>query len=146
MEDNIIHFKGIKFHNYGFVELFSIIDKGGYLVAPAASALTNISDDKNYHNSLIESDVAILDSGFFCILLRIFRGKKVSKFSGYLFLKNFLNLNFSKETKFFSIDPTQEESKLNDSILISISPVVILLLIVSSDLSITRPLIVITLS
>ena len=115
MEDNIINFKGIKFYNYNFAKLFTIIDEGGYLVAPAASALTNISGDKKYHDALKQSDIAILDSGFFCILLRIFKGKKVSKYSGYLFLKNFLNLNFSKEIKFLSIDPTQEDSKANVS-------------------------------
>ena len=97
MEDNIINFKGIKFYNYDFAKLFTIIDEGGYLVAPAASALTNISDDKKYHDALKQSDIAILDSGFFCILLRIFKGKKVSKYSGYLFLKNFLNLRSRKE-------------------------------------------------
>ena len=117
MDNNIINFKGIKFYNYNFAKLFSIIDEGGYLVAPAASALTNISDDKVYHESLIQSDVAILDSGFFCVLLRIFKGKKVTKFSGYLFLKNFLNLNFSEEIKFLTIDPTQEDSKANISLL-----------------------------
>ena len=117
MEDNIIFFKEIKFHNCGFVELLSIINEGGYLVAPAASALTNIGKDKIYHESLIKSDVAILDSGFFCILLRVFKGKKVTKFSGYLFLKNFLNLNFNKETNFFIIDPNLEESKANISYL-----------------------------
>ena len=113
MEDNIINFKGIKFYNYDFAKLFTIINEGGYLVAPAASALTSISDDRNYHDALIQSDIAILDSGFFCVLLRIFKGKKVSKYSGYLFLKNFLNLNFSKEIKFLSIDPTEKDSNVN---------------------------------
>ena len=117
MDNNIINFKGIKFYNYNFAKLFSIIDEGGYLVAPAASALANISADKTYLESLIQSDVAILDSGFFCVLLRIFKGKKVTKFSGYLFLKNFLNLNFSEEIKFLTIDPTQEDSKANTSLL-----------------------------
>ena len=117
MEDNIINFKEIKFYNYNFAKLFTIIDEGGYLVAPAASELTNIGKDKIYHESLIQSDVAILDSGFFCVLLRIFKGKKVNKFSGYLFLKNFLSLNFSKEIKFLSVDPNQEESKANKLLL-----------------------------
>ena len=115
MENNIIVFRGIKFYNYNFYKIFSKINKGGYLVAPAASAITNIDNSKKYYNSLIKSDVAILDSGFFCLLLRLFKGKKVTKFSGYLFLKNFLNLNFSKEIKFLSIDPTQEDSKANVS-------------------------------
>jgi len=117
MEDDIIVFKEIKFHNYEFSKLFSIINEGGYLVAPAASALTKIKKDSKYHESLIKSDVAILDSGFFCILLRFFKGKKVTKFSGYLFLKNFLNLKFNKETKFFCIDPNLEESKVNTTYL-----------------------------
>ena len=117
MEDNIVNFKGIKFHNNDFASLFSVIKEGGYLVAPAASALTSISDDRKYHDALIQSDIAILDSGFFCVLLRIFKGKKVSKYSGYLFLKNFLNLDFDKETRFLSIDPNQEESKANTSYL-----------------------------
>ncbi len=117
MEDNIINFKGIKFYNHDFAKLFAIINEGGYLVAPAASALTNISADKKYHEALMQSDIAILDSGFFCVLLRIFKRKKVSKYSGYLFLKNFLNLNFSKEIKFLSIDPNQEECKANTSYL-----------------------------
>ena len=117
MEDNIINFKGIKFYNYNFDKLFSIINEGGYLVAPAASALTNISEDKTYHQSLIHSDVAIFDSGFFCILLRIFKQKKVSKFSGYLFLKNFLNLSFADDVKFLTIDPTKEDGEANISYL-----------------------------
>ena len=89
MEDSIVNFKGIKFHNNDFASSFSVINEGGYLVAPAASALSTITKDKIYYNSLIQSDIAILDSGFFCILLRIFKGEKVNKFSGYLFLKNF---------------------------------------------------------
>ena len=117
MENNIIVFRGIKFYNYNFYKIFSKINKGGYLVAPAASAITNIGNNKTYHESLKKSDVAILDSGFFCILLRIFRGKKVTKFSGYLFLKNLLNLSFIKKKKFLTIDPTFDDSKINLSYL-----------------------------
>ena len=117
MENNIIVFKGIKFYNYNFYKLFSKINKGGYLVAPAASAISNITKNKRYHFSLKKSDVAILDSGFFCILLRIFKGKKVKKFSGYLFLKNLLKLKFIKKKKFLIIDPTLNDSKVNLSYL-----------------------------
>jgi Teichoic acid biosynthesis proteins len=113
MEDNIVNFKGIKFYNYDFHKIVSIINEGGYLVAPAASALTNISKDKIYHQSLINSDVAIFDSGFFVILLRIFKKKKVTKFSGYWFLKNFLNLDFPEKVNFLTIDPTKEDGEAN---------------------------------
>ena len=113
MKNNIIIFKGIKFYNYSFTKIVSIIDKGGYLVAPAASALSNINNNKKYHESLKKSDVAIFDSGFFCILLRIFKGKKINKLSGYFFLKKFLSMNFKKKTKFLTIDPTVADSKIN---------------------------------
>ena len=113
MENNIVVFKGIKFYNYDFYRLFSKINKGGYLVAPAASAMTNIGKNKKYYQSLKKSDVAILDSGFFCILLRIFKRQKVTKFSGYLFLKNLLSLKSIKKKSFLSIDPTAEDSRVN---------------------------------
>lgn len=111
--NNIVIFNKIKFYNYSFKRVLNKINRGGYLVAPAASALTNIDKNKIYHKSLIDSDIAILDSGFFCILLRIFRKTKVSKFSGYLFLKKFLNVSFKKKTKFFLIDPNKSDKKLN---------------------------------
>ena len=76
MPENIINFKGIKFYNYNFDQLLNKINKGGLLVAPAASALTNISENKIYHNSLKKSDVAIFDSGFFVYIIKSFKGKK----------------------------------------------------------------------
>ena len=54
--------KGIKFYNYSFIELMKVFSKGGYLVAPAASTLSNIDNNKNYYKSLLKSDFAIFDS------------------------------------------------------------------------------------
>lgn len=113
MRNYIINFYDIKFYNYNFKKILKKIDKGGYLVAPAASSLSKILKNKKYYKSLKNSDIAILDSGFFCILLRIFKKKNVKKFSGYLFLKLFLNLKFKKKVKFLNIDPNKEESILN---------------------------------
>ena len=113
MKNNIIVFKGIKFYNLKFEKIMKKIHQGGYLVAPAASALTNLNKNKLYHTSLKKSDVAILDSGFFCILLRIFKKKKIKKLSGYLFLKNFFSLHFDKHVKFFLIDPSKTDSYIN---------------------------------
>ena len=117
MKNNIIIFKGIKFYNYSFTKIVSKINKGGLLVAPAASALAIIDDNKKYYEALKKSDIAIFDSGFFCILLRVFKGFKIDKFSGYLFLKKFLNSDFKKKNKFLTIDPTAIDSKLNKSYL-----------------------------
>ena len=113
MNKSLINFYNIKFYNCSFKQILSIIDKGGYLVAPAASSLSKIKTNKKYYNSLIHSRVAILDSGFFCILLRIFKGIKVKKLSGYLFLKKFLEHNFKKKKLFLNVDPSHMESKYN---------------------------------
>ena len=109
----IIKFKGIKFYNCSFNLILKKINNGGYLVAPAASALSKLEKNEIYHDSLKKADVAILDSGLFCILLRIFKGYKVKKLSGYLFLKKFLNSNFKKNTIFLTIDPNIIDSRYN---------------------------------
>jgi len=107
----IIKFYGINFFSGSYTEIKTKIDKGGILVAPAASALSQIYKNRNYYNALKKSDVAILDSGFFCILLRIFKRIKVIKLSGYLFLNRFLNeKNYEK---ILLINPKKVSQKLN---------------------------------
>ena len=81
--------------------------------APAASSLSQIDKNKLYYKSLLQSDVAILDSGLFCILLRIFKGYKVNKLSGYLFLKKFLKKSSIKKFQFMTIDPTNIDAQYN---------------------------------
>lgn len=113
MNKKIIYFKNIKFYNLTFENILSKINKGGYLVAPAASALSKIHQNKKYYESLMQSDIAILDSGFFCILLRIFKGYKIRKLSGYLFLRKFLQVSHVKKFKFLTIDPSHTEANYN---------------------------------
>ena len=79
MKARIITFKGIKFYNNNFFFVLSKLKNGGYLVAPAASALANIFNDKDYYEALKNSNIAIFDSGFFCILLRLLKKKKSKK-------------------------------------------------------------------
>ena len=105
-------FKEIKFYSGNYDQIKYEFDKGGVLVAPAASALANIDTDKQYYSSLKNSKIAILDSGFFCILLRVFRFQKVKKLSGFLFLKTFLD-NFKNQQKILFIDPSKKSNILN---------------------------------
>ena len=113
-----IIFKSIKFFNYPFKYIINYLSyTGGYLVAPAASSLSEINFKNIYHRSLRNSDIAIFDSGFFCLLLRIFKKKKINKFSGYLFLKLLLENKKFKNKKFFLIDPNLEEQKKNKNLL-----------------------------
>jgi len=113
MKKNVIFFKNIKFYDYSFRQILEKIKLGGYLVAPAASSLSKIHSNNQYYNALKNSTVAIFDSGFFCILLFLFKGTKVKKFSGYLFLKKLINIELKKNKKILSIDPSKKESFLN---------------------------------
>ena len=113
MQVKLLNFKGIKFFNNSFINIFKKINKGGVLVAPAASALSQIYNKKKYFIAIKSADIAILDSGLFCILVRIFLKKKVKKLSGYLFLRKFINLEYVKKKKILLVDPSNIESKIN---------------------------------
>ena len=119
MKNKIIKFYEIKFYNYSFLELFNklIKKKRGYLVAPAASSLSQIKDDKKHLLALQKSTVAIFDSGFFCFILFFLRGIIVKKYSGFLFLKNFVSFDLVKKEKLLSIDPSERDSLLNKNFL-----------------------------
>ena len=109
-----IVFHSIKFYDYNFKYIINrLLNCGGYIVAPAASSLCEISNKKKYYQSLKHADIAILDSGFFCILLRIFKNIRVKKLSGYLFLKLLLEKKNIKNKKFFLVNPNKLEQKKN---------------------------------
>jgi N-acetylglucosaminyldiphosphoundecaprenol N-acetyl-beta-D-mannosaminyltransferase len=118
--NKIIKFKRINFFNCNFDYIIKyLINKKGYLVAPAASALSIIDINKKYHDSLIGSKVAIFDSGYFCILLKFFKKISVNKFSGYLFIKKLFNSNYFKNQKIFLINPDYRSSKIYRSFLLN---------------------------
>tara|TARA_B100000902_G_scaffold396988_1_gene459421 strand:- start:172 stop:864 length:693 start_codon:yes stop_codon:yes gene_type:complete len=112
-------FKEINFFSGDYIEIKKQFDKGGVLVAPAASALAEIKRKKNYYKALKSSDMAILDSGFFCILIRLFKRHNVIKLSGFLFLRRFL-YEYKKNKKLFLINPSIKESKINSKFLYSL--------------------------
>ena len=114
MSNNIIFFKDIKFYNLGPKEILDkMINEGGYLVAPAASSLQTIDNNRLYHAALKDSAVAILDSGFLCILLKIFNKVKVKKLSGFLLMKNILSRPSIKKKRILLVNPNANNSKIN---------------------------------
>jgi UDP-N-acetyl-D-mannosaminuronic acid transferase (WecB/TagA/CpsF family) len=113
----VLFFYKIKFYDLSFDQIIKKIDLGGYVVAPAASALTDIKKNILYYNSLKNSTIAIFDSGFFCILLRLFFIYSPKKFSGYLFLKKFLNYEYAKNKKILLINSSNHQGKINGKLL-----------------------------
>jgi len=114
MNNNIIFFRDIKFYNLSPKKILDkMIDEGGYLVAPAASSLQRIDNNRLYYKGLKDSTVAILDSGFFCIFLRIFNKVKVKKLSGFLLMKSFLSTRSIKKKRILLVNPNANQSKIN---------------------------------
>jgi len=119
MNNKIIKFYKIKFYNYSFIELIDklVKKKKSYLVAPAASSLSQIIIDKKHLIALQKSTVAIFDSGLFCIILLLLKGVRVKKNSGYLFLSKFVNYDLVKKEKILCVDPNKRDSLVNKKFL-----------------------------
>ena len=101
MVRNII-FKKIKFNNLNYKKFDKFINKKGLFVFPAGPALSHLKKSKKYYEAIKKADLVFFDSGFFVILLKIFKNIGVDKFSGYKFLKLFFDyLRRNKKKKNF---------------------------------------------
>jgi N-acetylglucosaminyldiphosphoundecaprenol N-acetyl-beta-D-mannosaminyltransferase len=115
-----IKFLGITLYNENYTQIKNrLIQKKGYLVIPAASALVNVffSKNKHYLKSLQKARVAIFDSGLFCVCLLFLKFIKVKKFSGYRFINYFLSDTTMKFKKILILNANKREKKLNTVLL-----------------------------
>ena len=109
-----IIFKQIKFININNQEFKRFIIKKGLFVFPAGPALATIKKSNEYYKSLKKADFVFFDSGFFVLLLRVFKNINVQKFSGFKFLGMFFAyLKKNKKKRIFCIDPNINFSKSN---------------------------------
>ena len=67
-----IQFKNIIFSNFYFREFV----KKGYYTFPSAPGIASINSSREYYNSLKNADYVFFDSGFFVLLLRLFKNIK----------------------------------------------------------------------
>ena len=108
-------FKKIKFNNIDPNKFKKYITKNGLFVFPAVPALATINNSNQYYKSIQRADFVFFDSGFFVLLLKIFKNIKVHKFSGYKFLNLFfVYLKKNKKKKLFCIDPNIKFSNSNN--------------------------------
>ncbi len=113
MVNNII-FKKIKFNNIKVKNFNRFIIKRGLFVFPAAPALASIDKSNEYYESIRKADLVFFDSGFFVLLLKVFKNISVNKFSGYKFLDLFFEyLKKNKHKSVFCIDPNPKFSNSN---------------------------------
>ena len=119
IKKKIIKVFGINFIDSNFKVIKHFLDKGGLLMLPSGPGLSDINKNKLYRKSLKNADIVLFDSGFLCLLLRIFNNIKVKKFSGFIFLKKFFK-SVDKGKTIYLIDPNIHESKANKKYLNSI--------------------------
>ena len=109
-----IIYNKVKFTSFNDKEFAKIIKKNGLFLFPSGPGLSDLKNSKKYHQSLMEADFNCFDSGLFVLLLRLFKGIRVNKFSGYKFLNFFFNhINQNKINKLLSIDPDNKISNIN---------------------------------
>ena len=102
-----VFFLKIKFSNYKLKDFNKLINKRGLFLFPSGPGLSTIKNNKKYCNALQQADVNFFDSGYFVLLLRYLKNIKVNKFSGYLFIKYFLEYLKKNKIKVLSIDPNK---------------------------------------
>ena len=113
-----IIFKDINFFNFKDHQIHNLFEKKGLFIFPAGPALSNIKINSEYHLALKKADFVFFDSGFFVLLLRIFKSIKVNKFSGYKFLKYFFKyISNNKKKSILCVDPDKKNSNINKKLI-----------------------------
>ena len=101
-----IKFKGIVFKNFQSKDFKKIIKKKGLFLFPSGPGLSSIEKEIPYLKALKNADYNFFDSGYFVLLLEYFKKINVNKFSGYLFIKLFLEyIKKNNNKKLFLVDP-----------------------------------------
>jgi N-acetylglucosaminyldiphosphoundecaprenol N-acetyl-beta-D-mannosaminyltransferase len=78
---------GVRFFAGSAEEAVQIGLRGSLVVVPAAPALVDLKTNEHYREALLNSDLAITDSGLMVLVWRILSGKKLSRVSGLKYLK-----------------------------------------------------------
>jgi len=81
---------GINFYVGDVEGVFDRLSGGGLLVVPAAPALKDVADNREYREALLNADVAIADSAFMVILWNWMQGDSILRLSGLKYLRALL--------------------------------------------------------
>jgi N-acetylglucosaminyldiphosphoundecaprenol N-acetyl-beta-D-mannosaminyltransferase len=81
---------GVRFFVGGVQRAIDLLSEGGLLVVPAAPALKNLSRDHEYREALLQSDLAIADSGLMVMLWNFIQKDGIRRLSGLEYLVELL--------------------------------------------------------
>lgn len=88
--------------------------RGGLVVAPAAPSLLDIHRDPHYREALLESDLAITDSGFMVLLWNAMALDSIRRVSGLKYLKLLLSQSeFRRAGATFWVMPSRDSMQRN---------------------------------
>lgn len=105
---------GVKFFVGSAPEAVEVGARGGLMVAPAAPGLVDMERDRDYHQALLESDLAITDSGFLVILWNLLAADRIPRTSGLEYLQLLLHRpEFRKPGASFWVMPSQQSLERN---------------------------------
>jgi exopolysaccharide biosynthesis WecB/TagA/CpsF family protein len=104
---------GIQFFNGDVDEAVqSIIQRGGFLIAPSGTCFARLREDEQYRRAVLAADLAIADSGLMVVLWRLFRREKIERISGLKYLKHLLAKLKGPETgRVFWIVPNERAAQ-----------------------------------
>ena len=113
-----IIFKDIIFSNIQDHQIIKFFKKKSLFVFPSGPNLSDMKVNSKYYMSLKKADYVFFDSGFFVLLLKLFKGISVNKVSGYKFLNHFFRyISKNKNKSIFCIDPDIKTSNINKKFL-----------------------------
>jgi hypothetical protein len=87
VERNYRRILGVRFFVGDASEAVDLGMRPGLVVVPAAPALMELVRDQEYRKALLETDLAITDSGFMVLLWNLMKGDRIQRVSGLEYLK-----------------------------------------------------------
>jgi len=91
-----------------------ITQDGGLVVVPAAPALTNVTQDRQYRDALLSADFALADSAFMVAAWNFIQSDDIPKLSGLKYLRALIQRpHFCEPKQSFWIMPTASSAQKN---------------------------------
>jgi exopolysaccharide biosynthesis WecB/TagA/CpsF family protein len=105
---------GIRFFVGSAEEAIDRIRGGGLLVVPAAPALKNLAEDRDYREALQRADLVIADSAFMVMIWNRLEGDSIRRVSGLRYLSSLLKQpDFSQPGGSFWIMASERSARRN---------------------------------
>lgn len=105
---------GVRFLDAPVESAIARLARGGLMVVPSGPGLATLPDDPSYRDALVNSDFAIVDSGYLALLWFAATGHRLHRVSGLKFLRAFLGTPDARTPgALFLVNPCDEDAAAN---------------------------------